>query len=129
MKKLGKKILVIEDERVLLMSLADTFTAEGFEVLMASDGEQGLRLAVEKNPDIILLDLLMPKMDGRVVLKKLRESPHGKNTPVIVITVLQVDDPIVQWITQYEPTYYLIKSDLHIGELVEKVKERLGLLK
>lgn len=129
MEKLDKKILIVEDEEALRMSMSDTLTAEGFEVFKANDGEQGLKLALEVRPDIILLDLLMPKMDGRMVLKKLRESPQGKNIPVIVLTVLQVDDPIMHWITKYEPTYYLIKSDWQIGQLVEKVKERLGLLK
>ncbi len=125
MKKFDKKILIIEDEKSLRMSLKDTFAAEGFEVLMAVDGEQGLKLALENNPDIILLDLLMPKMDGRTVLQKLRESPQGKNIPVIVLTVLRVDDSIIHWVTKYQPTYYLIKSDWHIGQIVEKVKERL----
>ncbi len=128
MKKLDKKILIIEDEQSLRMSLQDTFTAEGFEVFTASDGEQGLKLALENDPDIILLDLLMPKMDGRVVLQKLRESPQGKSIPVIILTVLEANDPILHWITKYEPTYYLIKSDWRIEQIVEKVKERLGLL-
>lgn len=129
MGKLGKKILIIEDEEALRMPMSDSFTAEGFEVFNANDGEQGLKLALEVKPDIILLDLLMPKMDGRMVLKNLRESPQGKNIPVIVLTVLRVDDQIIHWITKYEPTYYFIKSDWQIGQLVEKVKERLGLLK
>ena len=128
MTQLGKKILIVEDEQSLRVSLQDNFSAEGFEVFAASNGEEGLTLVLEKNPDIILLDLLMPKMDGRTMLKKLRESPQRKDIPVIVLTVLGVDDPIMHWITQYEPTYYLIKSEWHIGQVVEKVKERLGLL-
>jgi DNA-binding response OmpR family regulator len=129
MPKLNKKILIVEDETALNMSMADTFTAEGFEVFKAADGEEGLKLAIEIKPDIILLDLLMPKMDGRMMLKKLRESPAGKNLPVIILTVLPADDPIIQWITKYEPTHYFIKSDWRIEQLVEKVKEKLGLLK
>ncbi len=128
MKKLDKKILIIEDEQALRTSLQDTFSAEGFEVSAASDGEEGLELALEKSPDIILLDLLMPKMDGRMMLKKLRESPQGKNIPVIVLTVLEANDQIIHWITQYAPTYYLIKSEWRIDLLVDKVNERLGLL-
>jgi len=126
-KKLDKKILIIEDEQAMRMSLSDTFAAEGFEVMKAADGDEGLRLALAGKPDIILLDLLMPKMDGRVMLKRLRESAEGKNIPVIVLTVLPVDDNILHWITKYEPTYYLIKSDWQIQQVLEKVKERLGL--
>ncbi|TSC83555.1 MAG: response regulator receiver protein [Parcubacteria group bacterium Gr01-1014_17] len=127
MKKLNKKILIIEDEPSLRMSLRDTFIAEGLSVLVASNGIDGLELALREKPDIILLDILMPGMDGQMVLKKLRESAQGKNTPVIVLTVLSVDDPIVHWITTYEPTYYLIKSDWRVEQIVEKVKERLSL--
>ena len=127
MEKYNKKILIIEDEQALRVPLSATFEAAGFQVITANNGEDGLKLALEKNPDIILLDLLMPKMDGRVMLRKLRESQQGKDTPVIILTVLQADDLIMHWIAKYEPTYYLIKSDWGPEQIVKKVKERLSI--
>ena len=130
MTPLGKKILIVEDEQSLRMSLQDTFSAEGFEVFAASNGEEGLKLALEKSPDIILLDLLMPKMDGMTMLRKIRsENAWGKNVPVIILTNLTADDEKrMKDITELEPTYYLEKVNWHMKDVVEKVKERLGLL-
>ena len=70
---MAKKILIVEDEATLNKALMEFLTGEGFEILSALDGEKGLEMAKKDNPDLILLDLLMPKMDGFAVLKELKE--------------------------------------------------------
>ena len=74
-----KKILIVEDEEIMLKALVEKFSSEGFEVVQAIDGEEGLKKALCEKPDIILLDILLPKMDGMAVLKKLREDTWGKH--------------------------------------------------
>ena len=123
-----KTILIIEDELPQLKSLADEFTDEGFRVLQAQNGEAGLAMALREHPDIILLDMVMPIMDGMTMLKKLREkNAWGKSVPVILLTNLSPDDEQrTRDITTTEPAYYLVKSKWTLRDVVEKVQERLS---
>jgi len=127
----NKKILVIEvveDDPSLRKVLRDKFTVEGFSVLEAGDGEEGLAIAFRERPDLIVLDILMPKMDGLTMMKKLRkENDWGKKVPIILLTNLTGDDEkINQAITENEPAYYIVKSNWKINDLIEKVRERLN---
>jgi len=127
----SKKILVIEeieDDASLRNVLHDKFSLEGFSVLEAKDGEEGLVTALREHPDLILLDIVMPKMDGLTMMKKLREANEwGKNVPIILLTNLNADDDkINQAIADNEPAYYLVKSNYTIEDLVEKIRERLS---
>lgn len=126
-----RKILVIEeveDEDSLRRVLHDKFIHEGFSVFEAKDGEEGLDVAMREHPDLILLDLLMPKMDGLTMMQKLRESGEwGKKVPVVILTNLSADDDrINRIISEYEPAYYLVKADHTMEDLLEKIKERLS---
>lgn len=126
----NKKILVIEeveDDNSLRNVLHDKFVKEGFSVLEAKDGEEGLATALSEHPDLILLDIVMPKMDGLTMMKKLREANEwGKHVPIILLTNLSADDEkINQAITDNQPAYYLVKSNYTIEDLVEKIRERL----
>lgn len=109
-------------------ALVDKFTREGFQVVSARDGEEGLNTALKEKPDIILLDVVMPKMDGMTMLKKLRQQNEwGKSIPVIMLTNLSADDDkIMKGITEDLPAYYLVKSNWAINDVVDKVKERLS---
>ena len=82
------KILLIEDSRLLRITTERTLVRAGYEVITAVDGEEGLRLAVESKPDLVLLDMMLPKLSGQEVLQKLRLNPAAKSTPVIVLTGL-----------------------------------------
>jgi two-component system response regulator VicR len=129
--KNNKMVLVIEtidDEAPIQKVLHDKLTLEGFKVLGAKDGEEGLSMALNEHPDIILLDLLMPKMDGLTMMKKLRQTGEwGKKVPIILLTNLSPDDEkINKAITKDEPAYYLVKSNFTMESLVEKIKERLS---
>ncbi len=124
----AKKILIVEDEPSMLQVLSDALRAEKFDVVTASDGIEGLRQAETHHPDLILLDIVMPKMDGVSMMKKLRsESDWGKNVPIIILTNLSADDEILKSVTLSEPAYYLIKTNWTITDVIIKVKERLGM--
>jgi DNA-binding response OmpR family regulator len=82
------KILIIEDSRLLRTTTERTLTRAGYEVITAVDGEQGLRLAVESKPDLVILDMMLPKLSGQQVLQQLRLNPSSTSTPVIVLTSL-----------------------------------------
>lgn len=121
-----KKILIVEDELPLLRVLTDRFSAEGFVVFQASNGAEGYKAALESHPDIILLDLLMPLVDGNTMLAKIRKDPEGKNIPVMVLTNVN-DAKTVSQAMSNGAHDYLVKSDWNIEDLVKKVKERLSI--
>ncbi len=89
----GSRILIIEDEPALLRGLADTFTARGCEVLTAADGETGLRLALSSEPDLVLLDIMLPKINGYEICRAMRE--HALDTPVIMLTAKGQEEDVV----------------------------------
>lgn len=124
-KKDKKAILIVEDERVLLTALANKFTLEGFDVKMASNGEEGLKKALALRPDLILLDILMPVMDGMTMLEKLRKDAWGKNAEVIILTNL-ADTGSVSEALDRGTFDFLVKSDWKMEEIVKKVREKLG---
>ena len=121
-----KTILIVEDEEGTRKILSNTLAAEGFAVLDAADGEAGLRMALERHPDLILLDIMLPGMDGLTLLEKLRSDPWGATAPVIIITNLSADDKVTQRIMKTEPAYYLMKPNWKLADVVEKAKEVLS---
>jgi DNA-binding response OmpR family regulator len=126
MAEANKKILIVEDEQVLSKALTERFTNEGYQILTASDGELGLQMALKEEPDLILLDIVLPKLDGMAMMRQLREgSVWGKQVPVILLTNLNVDDNMMDAITKDKPAYYLVKTDWTMDQIAEKVKERL----
>ncbi len=90
------KILLIEDDPFLSSMYSTKFEMENFAVLAAVDGEKGLKLALSEQPDIILLDIIMPKMNGFEVLEKLKDNTATKDTPVILLTNLNQKDEIAK---------------------------------
>ena len=121
---MAHKILVVEDNESLCNVLADTFTDEGFEVKTALDGETGLEAAKEWKPDVMLLDLLLPKKDGEDLLKELREEEGGDSVAVIALTNSDSSEKVYN-LMNLGVTDYLTKSDWELSDLVEKVKEKL----
>ena len=122
------KILIVEDEAIISKAYADELRDEGFLVLTAMNGSDGLELALREKPDLILLDILMPIMDGLTMMDKLRQKDlYGKNVPIILLTNLSAsEEKIMQAITKNEPAYYLVKSDWDLSQVLEKIKERLA---
>jgi len=116
-----KKILFIEDESALQKTFGDLLAQEGYEMISALDGELGLRLAKEKNPDLILLDLILPKMHGLQVLEELKKEEKTKEIPVIVLTNLEEMENINKAIQAGADTY-LVKANYKLEEVLEKIK-------
>ncbi|MFC1508163.1 response regulator transcription factor [Candidatus Omnitrophota bacterium] len=83
---MAKKILVVDDEKDLVMTLSYRLKANGYEVVAAGDGEEALKKARTENPDLILLDLMLPKLDGYKVCKVLKSEEKYKNIPIIIFT-------------------------------------------
>ena len=124
-----KFILIVEDEIAYQQLLKDRLTKEGFDVLQAKNGEEGLALALDRKPDFILLDVVMPKMGGMEVLRNLREGDKwGQSVTVFILTNLSGDDEQrINDVTELLPTYYLEKTKATLAEIVEKIKEKLGI--
>ncbi|MBI2098662.1 MAG: response regulator [Candidatus Wildermuthbacteria bacterium] len=117
-----KKILFIEDEPAIHKTLSDALEKEEYEIISALDGEIGLRLAKEKTPDLILLDLVLPKIDGFEVLKSLKANTETERIPVIVLTNLEQMEDIQKAIDLGARTY-LVKSNYDLKEVVDKIKK------
>lgn len=117
-------IILVEDDKILSDTLYDGLKSAGFDVLRAFDGETGLAMVLREKPALVLLDILMPKMDGLTVAKQLKSNPETKDIPIIILTVLDKREPLAEALEAgvYE---YLVKSDFKIEEIVEKVKEKL----
>ncbi|HVF69805.1 MAG TPA: response regulator [Xanthomonadales bacterium] len=120
-----KKILLVEDDTALSEMYQHKFTLEGYEIMAAHSGGEGFQMALAHKPDLILLDILLPVMDGMTVMKKLRVDPWGKNVPIIMLTNLNPDDNILKGVVEEHPAYYLMKSNSEPSDVVEKVKEVL----
>ena len=118
------KILFIEDEISLQTTLGGALKEAGFEIENAYDGETGLKTAQTSKPDLILLDLILPKMDGFQVLKDLKSGAGTKDIPVIVLTNLESADDVGKVIA-LGATTYLVKSNYELENIVEKIKEIL----
>lgn len=123
---LTKKILIIDDETDLLQVLMDTLTSEGFSVLGAKNGEEGLELALKEHPDLILLDIIMPVMDGMTMLYELRKDPWGNSVPVILLTNLSDAERVAEAL-RLRVYDFLVKSDWKLKDLVTKIKEKFSL--
>lgn len=121
-----KTILVVEDEALLLQALMDKFETEGFQVFGAPDGQAGLDAAFKEHPDLILLDIVMPRMDGLTMLKYLRQNDWGKTAQVIVLTNLS-DWQKINEAVQHRAFDYLVKTDWKIEDVVKRAKEKLGM--
>jgi DNA-binding response OmpR family regulator len=117
-----KKVLIIEDEAVLLELFVDKFTSEGFKTLQSTTAEKGIKLALKNKPDMILLDIILPKMDGISMLKKLRKDSWGKCVPVIISSNV-ADQQKVSEAMKLGVYDYIVKTNLVLNDLVKQVKE------
>ena len=120
-------VLVVEDEKELRTILAKTLSDNGFIVLEAKDGKEGLQVALHQRPDLIMLDLLMPIMGGMETLRRIREDQWGKDVPVMILTNLSADDEsLVQAMVDQHPECYIIKSTWSMQDIVKKAQETIG---
>jgi DNA-binding response OmpR family regulator len=126
LNKKPKKILLVEDDDSLAAVYLTRFEAEGFSVKRVPNGEEALAATLEFHPDIILLDVMMPKVSGFDVLDILRNTPETANVQIVMLTALSQESDI-QKAKEYGVDDYLVKSQVVIADVVERVKTRLNM--
>lgn len=119
-----KRILFIEDESALQKTFGEILKQEGYQMISALDGEVGLELAKNQKPDLILLDLILPKLHGFEVLQQLAKDHQTKQIPVIVLTNLEEMEDIEKAL-ELGATTYLVKENYSLEEIVKKIKKIL----
>jgi len=117
-----KHILIVEDETDIREALGDIFQMSNFRVTTAINGQEGLQKAKELHPDIILLDVMMPVMNGHEMLQTLRNDPWGRDVLVVMLSALD-DVTNIGTAHKSEITKYLIKAHVSLDEIVNKVRE------
>ncbi len=122
MVKETKNILIVEDEVTLLDAISNKLVQEGFKTIKAKNGQEGLGIALKEHPDLIIIDILMPIMDGMTMMTKVREDSWGKAVPIIILTNLSADENIIKGVVKDEPLYFLVKSEWSLKDIVEKIK-------
>lgn len=120
MSKKPIKVLLVEDDSFISKMYVTKFTLQKFNVLAAGDGEEGLRMAIAEIPDIILLDIMLPKMDGWQVLEHLKANESTKNIPVLLLTNLGAQEDIERGL-QLGAIDYMIKAHFIPSEVIEKI--------
>jgi len=118
------KIAIIEDDAVISQMYRMKFEAEGYEVQMAGNGRLGVELVEKMRPDIILLDLRMPEMDGAEALTQIRKHSWGKDIPVLILTNVGVEEAPAE-LEHLNVLSYIVKADLTPRQVTERVKEAL----
>lgn len=125
MSDIPKKILIVDDDSNIRELFVDTLSPHGFKCLTARDGLEGLNLSLTENPDIILLDLRMPEMDGLTMLRELRKTESGKNIPVIILSTVN-DEKSVSEALQLGVSEFLEKSNWNATELMERIRNKIA---
>ncbi len=120
------KVLLVEDEKMLADMYTTKFTMEGFDAQKAYDGQAGVEAAKQFMPDIVLLDVIMPKVDGFAALKMLKEDPTTKNIPVVLLTNLGQDEDVKKG-KQLGAVDYFVKANHTPAEVVAKARQVLGI--
>lgn len=115
------KILLIEDDSLIIKIYSTRLKADGYTVISAENGQQGLELAENELPDFILLDIMMPEVDGFTVLEKIRSNPSLKNTPIIVYSNL-AQEAEMERAKQLGANEFIVKANISPTELVQKIK-------
>jgi DNA-binding response OmpR family regulator len=119
-----KTVLLVEDNPVMLKSLTQALEREGCTVLTAVDGTWGLDTALREKPQLVVLDVMMPNMDGISMLKKLREDAWGQTVPVIILTNLNYVEDMPE-LKGLAPDF-LLKPDVELKDIVQRVKEKMA---
>ncbi len=121
----AKKILLVDDDLTLREMYDERLKAEGFVITQASNGQEAIKLARETKPEVILLDIMMPKVNGFDVLKTLKDDPDTKDIPVIILSALIQDVDKAEG-KKLGAVDYIVKSETMPGEVIEKIKKAVS---
>jgi len=122
----GKQILIIDDDVAFTEMLAEILKAEGAEVMVEHDGAAGIEQALRVHPDMLLIDVMMPRMSGISVLEQLRGDDWGKGVPALLLTNMTQPEAMAASMEKGPPTEYLLKTDWTLDQISEKVKQLLA---
>jgi DNA-binding response OmpR family regulator len=122
-------ILLVEDDQVLAKMYQDHLVGEGFDVILAVDGQEGLQKAISQKPALVLMDIAMPKMDGMTMLAELRKDAWGENVPVIILTIMDPNEKMLQQVMDLKPSYYLFKANSTPLDVSDKIRDILHITK
>ena len=118
------KILIVEDETDMRAILASMVESAGYQVIQAEDGQKGLDLAIKEKPDLILLDLVLPKLGGFEVLDKLKYDPSTHDIPVVILSNLGQEKEVAKG-KAMGAVDYLVKANVHLTEILDKISKYL----
>lgn len=121
-----KKILVVEDESAEIQALVFKFMSAGFDVIEAKNGEEGLWIALKERPDLIILDILMPRMDGMAMLHRLRKSKWGNDVPVVILSNLSDPEKVADALEK-GVNYFLVKANSTLEDVLKAVNENIAI--
>jgi DNA-binding response OmpR family regulator len=124
----AKTILIADDDKTICDMYRERLTMEGFKVIEAANGEETIELARSQHPDLILLDIMMPRLNGLDALSLLKGDEETKKIPIIILTALMTEAEKIKQLSQGY-TEYIVKSETTPGEVVDKVMARLGVIK
>ena len=116
-----KKILFIEDDAILLKAVAGALQKENFAVLVAADGETGIKSIEESNPDLVILDIILPRKNGYEIMEYIKQKPELADTPVVVLTNLEGTQDVERMLA-LGARAFLVKANYTIDEIVEAIK-------
>jgi len=119
-----RTVAIVEDDETLANTLGDELQDAGYKVIKALNGREGLTMVIKEHPDLILLDIIMPEMDGITMLNELRNDDWGKSVPVIILTNLSEANKVAKAFVK-GAFDYLVKSSWKLEDVVEKVDEKL----
>ncbi len=122
----NNKILIVEDDRFLVKAYQIKFKKAGFEIITAANGQTGLEMIKKEAPALVILDLMLPKMNGFEVLKILKADEKTKHIPVLILSNLGQESDKEKALA-WGAAEYLVKTDYKLEEIVEKIKEHLQL--
>jgi DNA-binding response OmpR family regulator len=126
MAELNKKILIVEDDQDFISILKIKFTSEGFSVVTAENGDDGVTMAEKEKPDLVISDVLIPQMNGIEMAKKIKKA--NKNVPIIFLTNINLkDEDYANDIKELGDFEHWVKADTRINDIVEKTKIKLGI--
>ncbi|MBI4270072.1 MAG: response regulator [Candidatus Rokubacteria bacterium] len=125
METTGRQVLLVEDDRFLRRACEASLRQRGFAVTTAEDGEEGLRLARSRGFDLVLLDMLMPKLSGLSVLRALREEEATRALPVLILSNSSREQDVSE-VTALGVSGYLVKANLSLKELGDRIEQLLG---
>ena len=118
------KILIVEDDQMIASMYKTKFEADGFECLMAIDGPAGLEMIKKEKPNLVMLDVMLPQLDGFSILKEIKNDAKTKNIPVIMLTNLSTDEDKKKG-EELGAVDYLVKASLTPAEISKKIKDYL----